>query len=280
MIHLVTGKGGVGKSTYAAALALQLAAQGKRTLLIEFGEHSYQRHVFQTEVSIQPVAVQSHLWLSLWEGEHCLREYLLHLLKIEKVVQLFFDNKIMHALVQAAPALRELALLGKATSRERNIGPSMPYDELVIDAYATGHFRALMRAPRGMAEAIPFGPMGEQSRSISKVLRDPNLCRFYVVTTPEELPLAEALELSHDIQAELNQAPTMILNRVLNAPVSQESLARVPANEFAQYISLILERQEKARQEINNRGLKLVELPWIFVESPSERARVLGQGLQ
>lgn len=279
MIHLISGKGGVGKSTTAAALAWRLSNDGRKTLLVELGERSYFRHVFHNDINATPVAITTHLSVARWEGEACLREYLHHLLKIEQVVKLFFDNKVMRALVQAAPALRELALLGKITSGPRRVGPAFPFEEVVVDAYSTGHFRALWRAPVGMAEAIPYGPMGEQSRSIVQTLKDPKLTKIYVTVIPEEMPVTEGLELGRDVQSELEQTPHIILNRWLESPLKTGQLKPFAGHDFAAYLGQLLDRQEAARAQIGSR-FPVTQLPWVFADTPHEKIRALAPRLE
>ncbi|MGE4130104.1 MAG: ArsA-related P-loop ATPase [Bdellovibrionales bacterium] len=275
VIHFVTGKGGVGKSTVAASLAWHLSSLGRKTLLVELGERSHYRHVFHFDVGHEPTAINSSLSVVRWEGEACLREYLQHFIKVEQVVRLFFDNRIMRALVQAAPALRELALLGKITSGYRNVGPSLPFDDIVVDAYSTGHFRALWRAPIGMAEAISFGPMGHHSRGIVEVMRDRKQSTYHVVVLPEEMPVTEGLELARQIQQELEQEPKMVLNRWFRSPLSKEQLIPYASHEFGAYLLRILNRQERADQDLTTRGPDPQKLSWVFKEGLADKIRVL-----
>jgi anion-transporting ArsA/GET3 family ATPase len=213
-IVFVTGKGGVGKSALAAAMAENCAKQGKKTLLVELGEHSYYQHVYGQPISYEPREISPHFYVALWSGETCLREYVFHLIRVKKIVDLFFENKIMRTFIRAAPALKELAILGKITSGIRQWGPPLEFDQIVIDCFSSGHFLALLRAPKGMADLISAGPMGEQSRSIDEVLRRTDLCEFKIVTIPEELPVSESQELYRELFAEMGQSSEIICNRI------------------------------------------------------------------
>lgn len=212
-IFLVTGKGGVGKSTVAMALARQLASRGERTLLAELGEYSYFEFALGLRSSYKSVQISENLDFSLWSGEACLRDYIRHLVPVRAIADLFFDNKIMKSFVRAAPGLKELAVLGKLTSGIRKWGPKFEYENVVVDAYASGHFLALLNAPKGLGELIESGPMGEQSRAIMKVLSNPESVRYIVVSLPEDLPVSESIELKNSIKSLTNIEPSIFLNQ-------------------------------------------------------------------
>lgn len=251
-IHFITGKGGVGKSACAAAFAMKLGHSGKNVLLVELGEQSFYRDFFLLpQVGFEAVQVRPNLSVALWSGDSCLREYAKYLIKVESLTKLFFDNAVMRAFINIAPGLSELAILGKITSWLRNDGPPLDYDCIVVDAFSTGHFKALLGAPKGLSEAIQFGPMGEQSRSIDRYIRDKNFCHYHIVTLPEELPIKEAVELKQQLKSEYDVDAELILNKLLNVPIEANELARVAAdenndlNEFASYLLHQLERQRE-----------------------------------
>ncbi len=263
-IIFVTGKGGVGKSAVAAALALKKARSGMKTLLVELGYQSFYKDYFDLKtVTYQPQPLRQNLDLALWSGPEALKEYARHLLKVESLYKLFFENSATKALINVAPALSELAILGKITSHPRQVGPPLNYDCLVVDAFATGHFLALLKAPHGMAEAVRFGPMGDQSRSIQKVLQDPTMCRYCVVSFPEELPVVEAMELYSGIEANVGMKPQHIFNKVLH-PSQQALSVQEPDLEFFQkHLQKISSQESKLRELLQSQG-PVQELPQIF----------------
>ncbi len=263
--HFVTGKGGVGKSLVAALLARALSLKNQhkkfKILLAELSETSfYQDFLHLTAVNYEPIPWIDQVDVCLWSGSKCLQEYALYLLKIQKLYELFFENPVTRSLVQVAPGLQELSILGKVTSSPRKQGPPMMYDELVVDAFATGHFISLMQAPRAMAEAVKFGPMGEQSRSIDKYLKDPNFTEIHVVTTSEELPITETLELCKSIEDFFNLKPKVYLNRLFNLSVKDIEILPAQAQDFLQ---LQIENEVLAKKTLKKNGLTFTELPLV-----------------
>lgn len=282
-IHFVTGKGGVGKSVVAAALALKLSQEGKKTLLVELGDQSFFRDFFGlAQVGYQPVVIKSGLSLALWTGEACLQEYARHFIKVESLAKLFFENPVMKAFINVAPALPELAILGKVTSGPRKHGPPLPFDCIVVDGFATGHFFALLEAPKGMAEAVQFGPMGEQSRSIDAYIRSSEFCKYHVVTLPEELPLKEATEMLSRLKNEFGVDAELIMNKMIETSVDEKSLQQAQAegsalSQFAEYLSGHLHRQSQMWAQAQQLGLPLIRVPlhfesdaWKLVEKTAE----------
>lgn len=248
-IHFVTGKGGVGKSTVAAALALKKAKSGLRTLLVEIGDQSFYKDYFRLpEVGFQPVKIQENFSVALWTGQNCLREYIIYLIKAEALYKLFFENAVMKAFVNVAPALPELAIMGKATSGPRHHGPALPFDCIIMDCYATGHFMALMGAAEGMAKAVKYGPMGDQSRSIDKTLRDPKLCHYHVVCLPEELPVRESEELFEELQKHYGVKAKLVLNKYLEGDIPAAEYAAAAKSSSAEF-------KEFSQDDQKNRGM-------------------------
>jgi anion-transporting ArsA/GET3 family ATPase len=267
-ITFVTGKGGVGKSALAASLALSKAQKGLKVLLVELGDQSFYKDFFNLpKVEYKPTKLQENLDISLWSGPACLEEYAKYLLKIERLYQLFFENPVMRTFINIAPALPELAIVGKITSGHRKVGPPLTYDEIIIDTYATGHFLALLRAPKGMAEVVKFGPMGEQTRSIQKVLFDPEITSIEIVTLPEGLPTTESLELAHKLESEFNFKPRIWVNKCLTTGLSAQdfkvsSTSESPAiSKMAEFLQKKSVKENHARESFS--GFKTFELPLV-----------------
>ncbi|GIL18829.1 MAG: hypothetical protein BroJett040_25800 [Oligoflexia bacterium] len=279
-IIFITGKGGVGKSAVAAAFALNRAQLGKKTLLVELGDQSFYSDFFNlSHVCYTPVNLKPNLDVALLSGQESLKEYALHLIKVESLYKIFFENAVTKALINVAPALPELAILGKITSGPpRNVGPKMPYDCIVVDAYASGHFEALIKAPQGMAQAIRFGPMGDQCRSIDAVLKNSNICRYYVVSLPEELPVVEACELASQIQSTLGVKPIHLLNRCL--PINDEDLHHQESKDlqaFQKRMQQQLQHEKEFLTRLQTENHNVFRLPQIYQVDPWKVVETLAQ---
>lgn len=226
----VTGKGGTGKTTVSAALALALAARGRRVLLATSGAKERLSPLLggaDLKSSIEPLA--DNVWGVLLTPEVALREYGALVLKSQKLVDALFDNKYVEGFFNGAPGLREWALLGKAWyhATERSPDGSPRFDTVVFDAPATGHGLDMLRVPQVILAAAPPGRLRSDAERALAFLRDPNESGVIVVTLPEEMPTNETLELVLALRGELAMPVAEIVANALVEPLFSDAEGRL-----------------------------------------------------
>lgn len=192
----VSGKGGVGKTTLSLLMARHLSTLGKKVLFVELGQKSSAQALTYSAQgpSYEPRATAFGFHWSLIDGTSCLVEYIGSLTKTGKLTESFFSNPTISSLLNVAPGLNDLAILGKLTSRVREHGPSFDYDHIIVDAPSTGSFSSLLAAPQFLGSSVQSGPMHTQSQGIDQVLHDSQYVQYVLVSLFEELPVDELCE--------------------------------------------------------------------------------------
>lgn len=173
-LYFFSGKGGVGKTHLAASFAFNRAKAGRRTLLVEFSQYAqYAQYseYFNLSVGFEPGAIEERLFISSWTGSDALGEYAAKVLKSQKASDFFMKMPLMEKLINAAPGLKEISVLGKLTSDYRDINFSTDFDDIIFDAPASGHFLSLLGTPESLAGIVGVGPMKKQCVEIVKCLR-------------------------------------------------------------------------------------------------------------
>ena len=209
----VTGKGGVGKSTIAAGLALLGAQQGKRTLVCEVDAKGNLADFYETSrTSFKPREVQPGLFAMSMDTEASLQEYLRLQLKLPVVTRIGPLARAFEFVATAAPGVKEILTTGKLCweVRERH------YDLVVVDAAPTGHIVGQLAAPEAINELVKVGLVRQQTGWLMDILGDPDTTGLVIVTTPEEMPVNETIELAGRVREETRvDLAAIVLNRVL-----------------------------------------------------------------
>ena len=197
----ITGKGGVGKTTVAASLALLASQHGKRVLVGEVDAKGNLADFFETsDTTFKPREVAPNLFAMSMHTEESLKEYLRLQLKVPVLARLGPLARTFDFVAQAAPGVKEVLTVGKFLHevRERH------YDLVVVDAAATGHVVAQLAAPQHIRELVKVGMVHDQTGWMLDILGDPARTTVAIVASPEEMPVSETLELSTRITAETN----------------------------------------------------------------------------
>ena len=214
----VTGKGGTGKTTASLLLAGFLASKGNNVLFVELNPRSSANSLgsFGFEPTYRPKPTPWNFDCCLLGGMDCLVEYIAHFTGLDKWTQKLFENGFLKNLVNVAPGLSDLAILGKLTSHMRNHGPSFKYDHIVVDAPSTGSFQSMLQAPQTLGASVRGGPLKSQSESIGRVIKDPSQTQFLVMSLLEEIPVDELEETLGHLAGDYGSAISLVLNQKMD----------------------------------------------------------------
>ncbi len=238
----MTGKGGTGKTTVVAALALAAARAGRRVLALETGRDEHLPRLLapgEGPVGYDGRMLAPGLTVMRIDPYEALAEYLGLQLGLRPVVRRVLRNKAFRQLMDASPGWRELITLGKVWHLQQLRAEDAPdaarFDMLLVDAPATGHGLTFLDVPRVVVSAVRAGPLRRHAGFVEAMVDDPKTTLLLPVALAEELPARETAELVGRVRSELGVAlDRVVVNAVPEPPFPAElpdldaRLARLP----------------------------------------------------
>lgn len=270
---VVVGKGGVGKSTVAAALALAGARAGKRVLVCEVNT----RERVSALLDARPVGpkigqVAEGIDAVNVSPQEAMREYALMVLKFRSIYSAVFENRLVRYFLRAVPSLAELVMLGKILFHVEETLPDgrFRYDLVVVDAPSTGHALTFLQLPQVLLATVPKGPMADEVRWMEQTLMDKRKSAAVLVTLPESMPVDETIELNRSLRDRLEMPrAALIINAVVEprfCAQERQRLREAPLD-LAGAAEAVLSRERRAEMgEHYARKLAVdVDLPQVAV---------------
>lgn len=296
-MHFVTGKGGVGKSTYAAALAQRLAKENPNEdiLLIDVQGSGYSLEISGiNRIQQNPFRSESHpnLWGARILPFETFKEYFSVLLAMgntdtavaqitsvfrDKVVDLVVGNRAIEAFIQACPGLEPAVLLGKLEyEAQKGRSPQKKlWSHIVVDAPATGHTLMLFRSTFALMEVFGAGVVFKQARVIKDFVQDVQRFMIHLISIPEELPVSESI----DLKKSLGELGLKVTRAVLNrSPINLADVAETfdadtaPLNEELRHEKALIKERHEWRQVFvsAHQDCQVIEVPEFITTNSKE----------
>lgn len=202
----VVGKGGVGKTTVSAALALAAARRGKRVLIAMCNA----KERISQLLEVPPIGATNQTVLPNIDAVNmipkvALEEYGMMVLKVRALYRAIFENRLVSAFLRGTPGIEAWSMLGKAQFHVHETLPNGQhrYDMVILDSPATGHGLEMLRVPRVLLDVAPPGLLRREAERAWELFTDPTRSGVVVVTLPEDMPVSESVELYGALKNEL-----------------------------------------------------------------------------
>ncbi|UCF66890.1 MAG: AAA family ATPase [Acidobacteriota bacterium] len=280
---VVTGKGGVGKSTFSAVLGRMMAERGRGMLLLELDPRESLHQLCGTAPSGgEIVEVGPRMWLQNLQPERVVEQIVRAQLRLDLIADRVVSSEIYRHFVAGAPGLKEMAVLHHAVSTVSHppeTGAARKIDQIVLDAPATGHGVSLLEAPLLVSEIIRDGPFGRMSGEIAGFVADATRCAVIAVTVAEEMPVQELIDLDVALRARFGRGPQLAIVNGLYPALEAAAPDDEPTPE-----ELALDELWRRRRAVNESELAtlkgswnspLVELPLLPLEGGPQLLGVL-----
>ncbi len=236
-LHIVSGKGGTGKTTVAAALALALAAGGRRVLLVEVEGRQGIAQLFDTpplpyeERKVAVAAGGGDVYALAINPQEAVLEYLDMYYRLGRAGKALDRLGALEFATTIAPGLRDVLLTGKTyeATRRRAPGGGFVYDSVVMDAPPTGRITRFLNVNEEVTALTRMGPIHRQAGSIMAMLR--STAAVHLVTVLEEMPVQETVDGVADLTAADLPVGAVVVNQVRPSPLPEPALTAAQRGE-------------------------------------------------
>ncbi|MBI2890550.1 MAG: hypothetical protein HYY13_07160 [Nitrospirae bacterium] len=224
---IVSGKGGVGKSTLCAALAILARRKDRRPLILELTEFESIPTVFGSDLEqAKGEFVADGIRSTGFDFEEAVTEYLTLHLKVRAVSQILHKNPVVKYFTRTAPGFKELVYTGKIWYMAQDMarrGDRHPFDFMILDAPSTGQCLEMLRVPGVVSDMVRVGPIMRETRAMEAFYKNPDESGILLITLLQEMPVNEVLQMSSDLTEKQGlPVDAVVINQIV--PVDEDIL--------------------------------------------------------